>query len=81
LQALAWTAAIHLAFFSLMQRGGGEEMAETGLVMCTARLPEHQWARLENWRRAQPKIPSTTEAIRILLERALAAERNKEEAA
>jgi hypothetical protein len=64
-----------------MQRGGDEVMTETGLVMCTARLPEHQWARLENWRRAQPKIPSTTEAIRILLERALAAEPNQEKAA
>jgi hypothetical protein len=28
--------------------------------------------RLENWRRSQPKIPSRSEALRALIERALA---------
>jgi hypothetical protein len=33
--------------------------------------------RLEEWRRKQPRIPSKSEAIRMLVERALDAERRK----
>jgi hypothetical protein len=31
---------------------------------------------VENWRRSQPKIPSRNEAVRLLLRRALDAERD-----
>jgi len=34
------------------------------------------FARVEDWRRSQPKIPSRNEAIRLLLRRALDAERD-----
>jgi len=34
--------------------------------------------RIEEWRRKQPRIPSKAEAIRILVDKALAAESDKE---
>jgi hypothetical protein len=37
------------------------------------RVPDQLFERLEDWRRSQPKIPSRAEALRLLIERALAA--------
>ena len=34
-------------------------------------------ARVEEWRRKQPKIPSKSEAIRMLVDRALASEEGR----
>jgi hypothetical protein len=36
------------------------------------RVPDQLFERLEDWRRSQPKIPSRAEALRLLIERALA---------
>jgi hypothetical protein len=38
------------------------------------RVSDQLFERLEEWRRCQPKIPSRAEALRALVERALAAE-------
>jgi hypothetical protein len=37
------------------------------------RVSDQLFERLEDWRRAQPKIPSRAEALRLLIERALPA--------
>jgi metal-responsive CopG/Arc/MetJ family transcriptional regulator len=37
--------------------------------------PPSWLARIDEWRRKQPSIPNRSEAIRILVDRALAAER------
>ena len=37
------------------------------------RLKSDTFVSLENWRRAQPKIPSRAEAVRLLIEQALGA--------
>jgi hypothetical protein len=34
------------------------------------------FALVEDWRRSQPKIPSRSKALRLLIERALSADRN-----
>ena len=36
------------------------------------RLRGPLYDQLENWRRAQPKIPTRSDALRLLIERALA---------
>jgi hypothetical protein len=38
------------------------------------RLGGSLYERLENWRRSQPKIPARSDALRRLIDRALAAE-------
>lgn len=39
--------------------------------------PSSWLARVEEWRRQQPKIPSKSEAVRILVDLALAAEEKR----
>jgi hypothetical protein len=49
--------------------------ADTSAEPCAAvqvRLQGQLHRALENWRRSQPKIPARSEALRELLERALA---------
>jgi len=52
-------------------------MHDTGLVQLTAAVRLHLegpiFRLVEDWRRSQPKIPSRSEALRLLIERALAA--------
>src|SRR5262245_42723471 len=52
-------------------------MHDTGAVLPTAavrlQLEGPIFKDFENWRRLQPKIPSRSEALRLLLKRALAA--------
>lgn len=51
-----------------------DEGAPTERVQIVAPQP---WIdRVEEWRRKQPRIPSRSEAIRLLVERALDAEEN-----
>jgi len=45
--------------------------AEPGAAV-QVRLQGQLYRALENWRRSQPKIPARSEALRELLERALA---------
>ena len=48
----------------------GEHATERKQIVATPR-----WvARIEEWRRRQPRIPTWSEAVRILVERALDAE-------
>jgi hypothetical protein len=48
----------------------GERATERKQIVATPR-----WvARIEEWRRRQPRIPTWSEAVRILVERALDAE-------
>jgi hypothetical protein len=44
------------------------------------RVPGQLLLRIEDWRRCQPKIPSRSEAIRQLIERALAMPIEQDEA-
>jgi hypothetical protein len=44
-----------------------------------ARFDGPDFARIEDWRRAQPKIPPLSEAVRILVKRGLDADRRKTE--
>lgn len=39
--------------------------------------PESWLERLDNWRRVQPKVPNISEAIRVLVDRAIEAEKGK----
>jgi hypothetical protein len=52
-------------------------MHDTGSVQLTAavrlQLEGSIFKEVEDWRRSQPKIPSRSEALRLLIERALAA--------
>ena len=52
-------------------------MHDTGSVQLTAavrlQLEGSIFKEVEDWRRLQPKIPSRSEALRLLIERALAA--------
>jgi hypothetical protein len=48
-----------------------EIAAETGAAV-QVRLRGPLYRALENWRRSRPKIPARSEALRELLERALA---------
>ena len=43
-----------------------------GAAAVQVRLRGALYLALENWRRSQPKIPPRSEALRVLLERALA---------
>jgi hypothetical protein len=56
-------------------------MPENDLVLITARIPKEQLDQLEDWRRRQRRIPPMTVAVRILLERGLAADTFEVEAA
>jgi hypothetical protein len=47
-------------------------LQETGAAI-QVRLSGPLFDQLENWRRSQPKIPPRSEALRSLIERALAA--------
>lgn len=49
-----------------------EEDSETERVQIVA--PSSWVQRVEEWRRKQPRIPSKSEAIRLLVDQALAAE-------
>jgi hypothetical protein len=53
-------------------------MPDNDLVLITTRIPKDQWERVENWRRAQRKIPPLSHALRALLDRGLAAADNSE---
>ncbi|GGD38274.1 hypothetical protein GCM10011335_46250 [Aureimonas glaciei] len=46
-----------------------EADSETGRIQIVA--PASWLARVEEWRRSQPKIPSRSEAIRVLVDQAL----------
>jgi hypothetical protein len=46
--------------------------SETGSAI-QVRVSGSLYDQLENWRRAQPKIPARSEALRTLIEKALAA--------
>ena len=53
---------------------GGENATERKQIVATPR-----WvARIEEWRRRQPRIPTWSEAVRILVERALDAEETRD---
>ena len=42
-------------------------------VAATTRFPKSEFEAIENWRRAQRKIPPLAEAMRVLVRRGLAA--------
>ena len=46
---------------------------KSSTVTLTLRMDETQKERVEQWRREQTRIPSVTEALRILLDRGLEA--------
>jgi hypothetical protein len=47
-------------------------MAKT--IPATAKFKEPEFELIENWRRAQPRIPALSEAMRTLIRRGLEAE-------
>jgi metal-responsive CopG/Arc/MetJ family transcriptional regulator len=49
-----------------------KKSAELLRAAVQVRLQGSLYERLENWRRSRPKIPARSEALRQLLERALA---------
>jgi hypothetical protein len=57
------------------------DMAENDLILITARIRKEQLEKLEDWRRRQDRIPPMTEAVRVLLDRGLAADAGEAKAA
>jgi hypothetical protein len=49
--------------------------ASNNVVLVQTRLSPCEHDRLEDWRRSQPRIPSISDALRVLLRHALHAER------
>jgi hypothetical protein len=48
------------------------DISAEGCAAVQVRLEGPLYIALENWRRSQPKIPARSEALRALIERALA---------
>ena len=46
------------------------------VILVQTRLPPDEHDRLEDWRRSQRRIPSISNALRVLLRQALDADRN-----
>lgn len=46
---------------------------KTALTAIQARFPEPEFEKIEDWRRAQPKIPPLAEAVRTLVKSGLEA--------
>jgi hypothetical protein len=49
----------------------------SGVVLVQTRLSAGEHDRLEDWRRSQPRIPSTSDALRVLLRTALNGEEGR----
>jgi hypothetical protein len=47
------------------------DIADSAVIAVQVRLRAWHYAVLEEWRRAQPKIPSKSAALRMLIESAL----------
>jgi hypothetical protein len=51
----------------------------SNVVLVQTRLSAGEHDRLEDWRRSQPRIPSISDALRVLLRHALDSERHPAE--
>lgn len=52
---------------------------DNNAVAATTRFPQSEFDAVENWRRAQRKIPPLAEALRVLVKRGLAATEDERE--
>jgi hypothetical protein len=52
---------------------------DSNAVAATTRFPQDEFDAVENWRRAQRKIPPLAEALRVLVRRGLAASSESDE--
>jgi hypothetical protein len=56
---------------------GGDDMSKKkpAPIIVAVRMPESQLDAVDDWRRAQPRIPGLAAAVRMLIDQALAGQK------